>query len=474
MNALRIRTAWLPLLAAIGVMAAGCEFKDPARDDGPAADVPSNPDPGGVADPGVPQDAPGSQTVQVAGPADWVTSPDRRPTAVHATWEGDPATTVVLQWQTAGDPAGYVPMAWVVPAVDVDDAGPAATMPFAPSMVRTGNGFQFETFGEETLMQVRVWEVRVEGLAPGTRYRYRVGTWQDFDAEAGTLVAPDLSPVHEVKTALPRGSRAPFRFVSAGDSRGGTQKIQANIQRLADLDADFWLFNGDMTEIGTQPEWNVWLDAMGPLLTRRVLMPTLGNHEVFAELFFYNFALPRDGALSVDLQEHAYSFDYGNAHFVVLDSNTSDLVQGQVDWLRADLAMADADPDIDWKIVMFHHPAYSASTAHGSTQRVQDFWVPVLEEAGVDLTFSGHDHDYERTHPIRAKQVAADGRGVVHVVAGGFYSPGYSSGRDWWTVVSHNGEKSNYAVVDVDGTTLTLRAYSGDGTELLDEFTLTK
>jgi hypothetical protein len=40
--------------------------------------------------------------------------------------------------------------------------------------------------------------------------------------------------------------------------------------------------------------------------------------------------------------------------------------------------------------------------------------------------------------------------------------------------VSHNGEKSNYAVIDVDGDTLTLRAYSGDGTELLDEFTLTK
>lgn len=474
-----LRSMSLIGLAMVLLAAQACEFRDAAVDAGQnppdvRIDLGGVEDPGMTADTGEPQDNGEPQETVVQGPADWVTNADWRPISVHASWEGDPATSVVLQWQTRGEPAGYVPMAWIVPAADVASQAPDAAMPYAPERVVVGTGFEFETFGVESLMQVRHWEVRVEGLAPATHYRYRVGTWSDFDEEAGTLVAPDLSPVHEVKTAPSRGSRAPFRFVSAGDSRGGTRKIRDHIERLVALDADFWLFNGDMTEIGSQPEWDVWFDAMGPLLGRRVLMPTLGNHEVFAELFFYNFAMPRDPLLPVDLQEHAYSFDVGNAHFVVLDSNTSDLVQAQKDWLASDLALANADPDIDWKIVMFHHPAYSASTAHGSTQRILDHWIPILEQHDVDLTFSGHDHNYERTHPIRGRQVAYDGLGVVHVVAGGFYSPGYSSGRDWWTVVSHNGEKSNYTVVDVAGDSLTLRAYSGDGNELLDEFTLTR
>jgi 3',5'-cyclic AMP phosphodiesterase CpdA len=77
----------------------------------------------------------------------------------------------------------------------------------------------------------------------------------------------------------------------------------------------------------------------------------------------------------------------------------------QTEWLEATLAAADAR----WLIVTMHHPAYSVGY-HGSTQEIQDEWVPLFEEYGVDLVLAGHDHDYQRTSPIND---------VTYIVSGG-------------------------------------------------------
>jgi hypothetical protein len=438
-----------------------------------------------VAAPDVPPEAvaelppgdPGSGPWQVQGPADWSTNSGLKPRAVHVTWQGDPAHTVTIQWQTdtaASD--GYVPKVWIVPAAEAGE-GPDGTMPFQDARVFTGTGFTYQAFDDvspDGLVDRSQWTVEVTGLDPKTAYRYRAGTWSAFDKAAATFATPDLSPVQDVRTGREPGDRSAFRFVSAGDSRTGSDKIRENAPRLAQVDADFWLFNGDMTEVGSQPEWDEWLDAMSPILATSPLMPIQGNHEVFADLFYYQFAMPQIGTLPDDMKEHGWSFTYGNMHFVGLDSNTEASVVAQKDWLDADLAEASIDPDIDWVVAMFHHPAYSASPSHGSTQRVIDNWVPIFEKHGVALAFAGHDHDYERSFPIRASQKVEDGQGPVYVVVGGFYSPGYSAGQDWWTFVSHHGDKGNYAVVDVDGKNLTVTAYAGYGDEILDTFTLSK
>jgi tartrate-resistant acid phosphatase type 5 len=52
-----------------------------------------------------------------------------------------------------------------------------------------------------------------------------------------------------------------------------------------------------------------------------------------------------------------------------------------------------------WKLVFFHHPAYSASSTHGSTIEIQNTFVPLFEKYHVDACFSGHDHDLQHSHP---------------------------------------------------------------------------
>lgn len=462
----------------------GCAFGDPATDPGtPPADpglapdvplVPDVPNPSDLSDVASDVVIP---TPFLGGTGEISSNANRRPYTIHGTWQGDTSAAVTLQWQTPLEsPDDYRPRVIFAREDEVQRVGDEIRLPFDEAHVAEGAGVSYITFdpgGDE--VSVPQWGVDLLGLVPGTTYYYRAGTWSGVDDATGLPRDADLTPVCSFRTGHVKGDRTPFSFVTAGDSRSDDGKIAANANRLAAIPADFWLFSGDMTEVGTQAEWWYWFDAMRPILSSRILMPVQGNHEVLADLYYNQFALPGMAGLPQEWQEHGWSFDYGNLHVVGLDSNTDDTVKSQLDWLKTDLARADADPDIDWKIVMFHHPVYSASSAHGSTLRIQQVWLPVFEQYHVDMTLTGHDHDYERTRPIRGNQVVGSGEGgTVHIVAGAFYAPAYSNGRDWWTEKSVHGEVGNYCVFQVAGKRMTVTVYSGDGAQVLDEFTLTK
>ena len=414
----------------------------------------------------------------VSPPVTWNTHADKVPFNIHMTYSDDPATTLALQWATAlADVTAYTPRVWIAPLSEVEGSGDEALMPFSSAGVYEGSGERYresllgEELGETDWV---TWTVHLTCLSPNTTYAYRVGTWGEVDAASGSFVDPDLSPMGTFTTGPVRGSREPFEVVLAGDSRGGTDKIRAHMEHYVSLPSVLWGFNGDMSNGGTQPEWSDWMDAMAPLLETRPLMPVQGNHEVFANVYYAQFALPLMEGLDDDLLEHAWAFTYGNVHFIGLDSNSEEMVSRQVPWLEGHLASVQEDPDIDWVFVMMHHASYSACHTHGSTPRLQNHWVPLFEDYGVDIVFSGHDHNYERTFPIRDDQVVAADEGVVYIVAGAFGAPPYTNGSDWWTDVSVHGEVGNYVRVHIDGTSLELKAYSMDGAQLLDTFTLQK
>jgi hypothetical protein len=113
-----------------------------------------------------------------------------------------------------------------------------------------------------------------------------------------------------------------------------------------------------------------------------------------------------------------YSFDYGNAHFVFLEANPH-VFGGQLDgtpnYLKAPQAFL-AYPsvlrewlvnDLDsssqtWKIVVFHQPAFSSGNATVRNFQMRGV-AKFLEDHGVNLVFNGHEHNYQRTLPLRAE-----------------------------------------------------------------------
>ncbi|WP_315729546.1 MULTISPECIES: metallophosphoesterase family protein [unclassified Bradyrhizobium] len=117
-----------------------------------------------------------------------------------------------------------------------------------------------------------------------------------------------------------------------------------------------------------------------------------------------------------------FSFDYGNAHFVFLDSNPH-LFNALVDYaaiyakapsafpaypkILRDWLIKDLDSsDKTWKIVVYHHPAFSSGHATLRNNQMRQI-TKLLEDHGVNVVFNGHEHNYQRTRPLRAGATVA-------------------------------------------------------------------
>lgn len=248
--------------------------------------------------------------------------------------------------------------------------------------------------------------VRVEGLEPATRYYYSV----DRD-----LRSPS---VHSFRTAPPRGAREPFRFWVVGDSgtgdRAERQVRDAMLAATRQRPIDFAIHVGDIAyPSGTEEEFDRGFFGPYAAILRVVpLWPALGNHEaesvdIAAQSgpWFDAFVLPTAGqAGGVPSHTEAYyAFDWGNAHFIMLDSSGSPRAKdgAMLRWLEADLA---ASEGAEWRIVVWHHAPYSTSLDgtqddEGSVEMRENV-VPIIERAGVDLVLAGHSHAYTRTFLI--------------------------------------------------------------------------
>ncbi|HEX6810283.1 MAG TPA: metallophosphoesterase, partial [Planctomycetota bacterium] len=151
----------------------------------------------------------------------------------------------------------------------------------------------------------------------------------------------------------------------------------------------------------------------GNMLRSTPHYPVLGNHDTHTsngQPFLDAFYLPTGNSGN----ERWYSFDFGDCHFIGLDS-TQASSSTQRAWLRSDLIAARAN-GAAWIFATMHHPPYSSGTTHGRNDTVYQNWCPLFEEFEVDAVFTGHDHIYERTTVRR--DFYPNKRGVVYYVVG--------------------------------------------------------
>jgi hypothetical protein len=169
------------------------------------------------------------------------------------------------------------------------------------------------------------------------------------------------------------------------------------------------------------------------------LLPVLGNHDVER-----GHAAGQVEALG--MPGRWYATEMGPMLLIALDSN---LVRDpeQLRWLEATLA----GNDTPWVIVAMHHPAYSAGY-HGSTAEVQEAWVPIFENYGVDLVLAAHDHDYQRMRPIN---------GVTYIVSGGGGAEIRPTGRSDHT--AHSASVRHFLDVAIWDDRLEITAIGEDG-----------
>lgn len=343
-------------------------------------------------------------------------------------------------------------------------------------------------------------ELRITGLQSDTRYYYSVGSVGGTDYFF--LTAPNWAK--------------PTRIWVLGDS--GTANVNARAVRDAYYDfadlrhTDLWLMLGDNAYGGGSDEeyTAAVFDIYPTMLQKSVLWPALGNHETYsspgAPPYLSIFSLPTEGEAGgvPSGSELYYSFDYGNIHFVCLDSMTQDRSTNgaMAIWLNADL-FANTN---EWLIAFWHHPPYSRGSHNSDVEieliEMRQTFLPILEEHGVDLVLCGHSHSYERSYllnghygfspelnnnpslirdhrsgrlnetgPYVKPTGAAANAGAVYVVAG---SSGQTSGGQFGhPAMFVSLDELGSLVLDINGDRLSAQFLQANGV-VGDQFTILK
>jgi len=256
--------------------------------------------------------------------------------------------------------------------------------------------------------------VEITGLQPGQTYWYRVNA----NHQPATVRLP-------FETAPLAGSGAEVTFLAFGDSGVASAEQYALGAQMGAEDVDFVTHTGDLVyPLGGLPNPSAEYDLRvfqpyQTLMRLRPFFPATGNHDAgslfipFQQAFF----LPHHGGAQLT-SELYYSFTWGDAKLVVLETTAlHKLPFGEpYHWLVNELSTNTHK----WLIVVAHHPLYSH---RGAEPGLIPTLEPLFETYGVDLVLAGHDHDYERSVPMKAYNTDPAYPGLIHVVTGGGGAP---------------------------------------------------
>jgi len=287
----------------------------------------------------------------------------------------------------------------------------------------------------------------ITNLAPSTKYYYRVTV--DTNTFVGSFRAAPPSYANHTKLIVYGDSRSyPADHDQVAEAIVSTYAADSSFQSVIVSVGDL-VNNGDI-----ESDWDTELFDAGYSHIQEMLasMPyevAMGNHERSGKLFSKYFPYPFTGG-------RYWSFDYGPAHFIMVDQYTDDGPHSpQLDWIKNDLAST-AKP---WKFICLHEPGWSAG-GHRNNVTVQKYLEPLCEEYGVAIMFAGHNHYYAR----------AEVNGVQHITTGGGGAPLSPPDTTYPNIVT--GTKTlHFCKIEIDGSVLRFTAVTPAG-NVIDKFTL--
>ena len=379
-------------------------------------------------------------------------------------------------------------------------------------------------------------------LPSGRLYRAFLGPL-DFDSSAHYRVLVNGRSI-QVGSFQTRTLGSRLRFVAVGDTGDGSAAEKLVAYQIGLTKPDFLVHTGDYVySNGRASEYQSNLFPIynaeraspstgGPLMRQIPFYPVLGNHDVFGQnlnkvadglaAFYYN-SLPLNGpryaseikAIGNDsLLRSAggarwpamanYTFRYGSAFFLCLDSNS---YMNPVDpillkWIKERLGETKAK----WKIVVTHAAPFSSAKKHYDYQPMRKL-APIFEQYGVSLVLAGHVHGYQRTKPLSFTPQKAAGNKVigkfafdesfdgnsktqakypVYIVTGAgsasLYDKDYSNKPALWDrkdpswgpyTVKLISNQNSFTSVEINGNELSLKQISSKG-KVLDQIRITK
>ncbi|MBR3766845.1 MAG: metallophosphoesterase [Clostridia bacterium] len=192
--------------------------------------------------------------------------------------------------------------------------------------------------------------------------------------------------------------------------------------------------------------------------------PTSGNHDFYSPLFPLYFGDAGNNAIGND-----YYFSYGNALFIVLDSNN---IISPIHIKTISDAIAKY-PDAAWRVIMLHHGAYSADADEFTNMICAGTLKSTFDKYDIDLVLSGHNHFYSRTYPIYNGGISTVGTVYFEAgsASGGKCSSFDTSATDY-IVHSVDLKEASYSLLTFTEDTIEVNSYLTDSGEIFDSFTV--
>lgn len=326
-------------------------------------------------------------------------------------------------------------------------------------------------------------EVCLPNLKANTTYEYQIYTDDQRMLKGQNLWFS--SPVSNSDTS--------FTFFAVGDigepiEEGGTpDKLGISLSKYVDS-FNFGLLLGDIIYPDGKSELydkNLF-QYFGKIFPYVPVFTVLGNHDWHEpdENYLKEWKLPGN--------EHYYSFDYGNTHFIGLDTKNGELYEyeKQVNWLEKDLSKN--TDKADWIVVFLHHNGKSC-TYKKDYEGVVSLY-PIFEKHGVDLILNGHAHTYERLNPMNGSgEVVLNHKKINDPSKKGFISITVGSGGKlrgvgtdpkpftpnpdnckYPNLVAAYSHQWAFLTLEIDGKQLKGKAISTENNEILDEFVINK
>jgi len=274
----------------------------------------------------------------------------------------------------------------------------------------------------------------IENLEPSTQYMYCVGDGGQF-----------MSEFHEFTSPPKDEDTNEFSFIFVSDPQSVSKKDYETLTFILDYaltqvpNPAFIMMAGDITQDGYKAtQWKAFFESNLEKWASIPFMPAIGNHDFKADphyiTFNSRFNTPDNGP-GGDLGHTVYCFEFGDAFFATLNTEATPSsalepsIKLQLDWLRDKLAHTTKK----WKILQFHEGPY---TSNHDPAYICSLLIKDIDEMGIDLVLSGHDHLYLRT-TMRGDKKVPIGEGTTYVTGGTcgnkFYE--YKDYADRWTEI---------------------------------------
>ena len=310
---------------------------------------------------------------------------------------------------------------------------------------------------------------RLSKLSPDTAYEYRIisennaGDWHTFHTAGQTN----------------------FKCLLFPDSQSSDYSDWENLAQFAakrNPDASFFINLGDLVDNGEDhTQWRAWFNSLEGIIDRLPFVPVMGNHETYdknwqvclPEAYLHYFAVPDNNSKS--FSRYYYEFDYGNAHFMVLNSQweetapfKSGLIEEQQRWLRESVRQSNKR----WNIVLVHKDVLQYQIRNHPERKegfsdVGEAFMPLFDELGIDVVFTAHLHTYRNRGHIH--NFRHDNQGPLYILTGVAGNVRYT---DFWIdhaldkKIAPQPETDNYLTMELSKNQLLVKCFLPSGEEI--------